>query len=99
MFQITNESKIVIGMVANRQESNILGFHVNVLTEQSRGHEEIRQNSSSSSPVSSATRSITNLVRVNDNSKKKNVNIDFVFHPLYLYYNSWIVVQGARPGY
>ena len=78
MFQITNYSKIV---VAIRQQSNILGFHVNVLTEK-RPLEEQAEFDLQQSGVLSLEKH-HKLVRLNDNSKTKNTNIDFVFHPLF----------------
>ena len=78
MFQITNYSKIV---VAIRQQSNILGFLVNVLTEQRPWEEQAEFELQQSSVLSLEKRH--KLVRLNDNSKTKNANIDFESHPLF----------------
>ena len=81
MFQITNYSKIV---VAIRQQSNILGFLINVLTEKRPSEEEQAEFELQQSSVLSLEKR-HKVVRLNDNSKTKNVNIDFESHPLFCF--------------
>ena len=68
-------------MVANRQQSNILDFPVNVLTEQRPWEEQAEFYLQQSGVLSLEKRH--KLVRFSDNSKTKNANIDFESHPLF----------------
>ena len=68
-------------MVANSQQSNILDFPVNVLTEQRPWEEQAEFDLQQSGVLSLEKHH--KLVRLNDNSMTKNTNIVFVFHPLF----------------
>ena len=68
-------------MVANRQQSNILDFPVNVQTEQRPWEEQAEFDLQQIGVLS--LQKHHKLVRLNDNSKTKNANIDFESHPLF----------------
>ena len=81
MFQITNYNKIV---VAIRQQSNILGFHVNVLTEKRPWEEQAEFDLQQSGVLSLEKHH--KVVRLKIILRQKmSINIVFESHPLFYF--------------